>query len=529
MITQLFIPSFVGNYAVLQQRIVGCEVNKYELRAAVVVARGYKRTIENYFTVLIDQNNVLPFPDRLEKAFNELRELVGHHDLLHIVLPGSLIIYKEIFVPFVDAHKIKKIIPFEVEPLLPFAIHDVYIDSMILDSFEGQSRVLVAACRKEQADEYTQAAQRANLKVHKVTADLFEWIAFVRAIPEYKAIMEPFAIIDLDIYSTNILIMQHGQLVASRFIPRGILQAPLSAKTGEEITPDYVTRYGLQDDRIKKSIDSLIQDIRLTIDSSLEKENIESLSRIFIAGFGYDISSIVEHFTNYLQIPVEKFYAHKIIHNGTISSRQQQGVPGGFEVALGAALLLPETQDTNLNKWVAAYEEQKLMTGRIITSLILAGLIILTLGIYSFFSIRSLYKESYQSEQEAIASLKKVFTLRKTGSLQTTLNAARQELAKEKTIWFALSTGNRFSFLTYLQELSTRIDREGLGLDLKRLTIKSGEGNEDVLTLEGTVNGYDALRSFEESLAASQLFTNIPKLQETKFTLTLFIEKKTSE
>ena len=54
-------------------------------------------------------------------------------------------------------------------------------------------------------------------------------------------------------------------------------------------------------------------------------------------------------------------------------------------------------------------------------------------------------------------------------------------------------------------------------------------GGDDTLTIEGSVKDYDALRALEEALIDSKLFRVVPKLQETKFVISLVIDKKGGE
>jgi Tfp pilus assembly protein PilN len=132
-------------------------------------------------------------------------------------------------------------------------------------------------------------------------------------------------------------------------------------------------------------------------------------------------------------------------------------------------------------------------------------------------------QEINASEREAIALLKtKIPALAKRplGSLDTARRTAQAEVDREKTVWFALSPQSRASFLLYLQELFTRIDADGLGLIVTRLTL-----NEDSMLIEGSVKNYEALNRFEEDLRQSKLFINVPRLEELKFSAKIGLSK----
>ena len=85
------------------------------------------------------------------------------------------------------------------------------------------------------------------------------------------------------------------------------------------------------------------------------------------------------------------------------------------------------------------------------------------------------------------------------------------EITKEEDIWFSFSSQTRHSFLTYLYDLSTMIDRDTLGLDLKKMTF-----NKNGITLDGSVRSFDAVEELIKQLKNTNLFTQVPNLQKTE-------------
>ena len=145
----------------------------------------------------------------------------------------------------------------------------------------------------------------------------------------------------------------------------------------------------------------------------------------------------------------------------------------------------------------------------------------------SIFTIRSLSSEIKASETEAITLLQRQLGLtivkgKKGGavSLDSVNAQANSEIAKKENIWFALSNENRFSFLAYLQELSTRLNREELGLDLRQIIISK---DANTMTLEGQVKNFEALRMLEDDLNQSTLFQLVSKPQDLKFNVKIIL------
>ena len=505
MLRNIFLPDTIGTYYLFTQRIIGFEIGKTHVFATVIKAYGKKRVIEQLIEEPIVTDSTLNYNEQVSGAIKAVLRKVGPYDRIYTALSSSVVVFKELTVPFVNLQKIKMIIPFEVESLLPFALHDAVIDAIVtrIDTATQQSEVIVAAVKNDYIQEHIQLFEAADVSPQKITVDMLELYGFFSSIPEYAELQGPVAVIDLSYSATRIIILLNGQLKIVRFLAKNFQSS------------------------------NFLADIQFTLQTSLAKlpKNFNNFTTIFLTGIGSETPDITESIHTLMQAPCELLYAHKIIKNGTITTKNQIGIPSTFVISLATALSSSITDQFNLRQNYVSASEDRLLTQQLITAVIFMILIITSYSLHSFFTVRSLSKEAENSEKEAIDTLKKVFTLKSARtSLDAANKAARVELAKEEAIWFSLSTQNRFSFLTYLEELSSRIDRQGLGLDLRRLAIKSNEGTgEDILTLEGQVKDYNALRSLEEALNESKMFKSVQKLQETKFAITLVLDKAQRE
>ena len=505
MLRNIFLPDEIRTYYLFTQRIIGFEVGKTHVFATVIKTYGKKRVIEQLIEEPISADPASNYNEQVSAAIKAVLKKAGPYDSIFTALSSSVVVFKELTVPFVNLQKIKMIIPFEVESLLPFALQDAVIDAIVTktDTATQQSEVIVAAVKNDYIQEHVQLFETAGVSPQKITVDMLELYGFFSSIPEYAQLQGAVAVIDLSHSATRIIIMLNGQLKIVRFLAKNFQSS------------------------------NFLADIQFTLQTSLAKlpKSFNNFTTILLTGIGSETPDITESIHTLMQAPCEQLYAHKIIKNGTISTKNQIGIPSSFVISLATALSSSITDQFNLRQNYVSASEEKLLTQQLVTAAILMLLIITSYSLHSFFTVRSLSKEAENSEKEAIDTLKKVFTL-KSGrtSLDQANKTARVELAKEEAIWFSLSTQNRFSFLTYLEELSSRIDRKGLGLDLRRVAIKTNEGTgEDILSLEGQVKDYNALRSLEEALNESKMFTNVPKLQETKFAITMILDKAQRE
>jgi len=535
MILNIFIPESVGTYYVMPHRTVGIYIGHDFIHATVVKAMGEKRIIEKFLKEPIIQEQV---SEALKKILHE----VGSYNSISTAVPSSLAIFKEITVPFTDHEKIKLILPFEVEPLLPFPLSEAVLDFIVIgvDETNKNSTILIAALKKEQLQEHLDIFSNAGVTPDRVTIDLLEIYGLYKSIAEYAKIPGTVVLLDIGMHTTNILVMMDGSLKMIRVLNKGIafiinsLMREIKNVTEPEAY-NLLFKSGFNEESVRTGAFDFFNEIQFTLQAALSKiVSIGTVQKVFLIGPGAEIPHLTEFLTQFMNCPCDIMYMHKIIQDGIVIASSQERIPHDFYVSFATALSSTVTRDVNMRADYASKTEENLLFMQTIVAICLGLLIITTFSVYSFLTLRTFSNEAFNSEKESIEKLKKVFTFSKKGTIATlqTANAlALAELKKEEDIWFALSSGNRFSFLTYLQELSSRIDREKLGLDLKKLIIRGGQGNtEDTMTLEGSVKDYDALRTFEEALNSSKMFKNIPKLQEPKFgTITFALEKNERE
>ena len=122
------------------------------------------------------------------------------------------------------------------------------------------------------------------------------------------------------------------------------------------------------------------------------------------------------------------------------------------------------------------------------------------------------------ARKTALVELQKEFDVIEN-SLAAAIDNAQAKLTALETIWNEASGASRFSCLKYLQELSSLIDREAIGLDLKQLIM-----NRKNIILNGEVRNYPELKIFEKELSKSKFFRLGFIPQEKKFEIKLFIK-----
>ncbi len=78
-------------------------------------------------------------------------------------VPGDMLITRQLSIPFRERSKIDKVIPFEVEPLVPFPIQDLEISYRVLSREKGKSDLLVYALPKNILDQRSSLFEEAGI------------------------------------------------------------------------------------------------------------------------------------------------------------------------------------------------------------------------------------------------------------------------------------------------------------------------------------------------------------------------------
>jgi Tfp pilus assembly PilM family ATPase len=480
MIKNIFIPEYIGGYYIFPKKIVGIEINAAHIYAAILSASGRSRTIEKLLDEPIAPSNTLSFEERVIHALKALAPKLGTFDEIRCAIPSSSIVFKELSVPFTGLKKIKTIVPFEVESLLPFSLDQATIDSIVTleDKEAPRTDILVAAVKNDTIADYTRYFEQAGLELNKLSVDIFELYGLWKTIAQSD---KNCALIDIEQEFTRLALIMHGQLKYVRVIPRGASSEP----------------------------DDLISEISLSIDAYIQRlKTPEALGKVILAGV--EMADFAEKIGLQLKSPVQLLQPRQLIHNALFQSKVTT-LPSYFLVSIAKALSTPTTQEFNLKQ--TDKKENSLINAQLIAMGALLLLIFISFSLYSFFRVRNLRLAYRAAEAEALQELKRNFKLKPAQSvtLEAANKAAANELKRQETAWRHLSPENRYAFLRYMTELSRCINPKDSQLELSSLSIK-----DDVIKLYGSVPGYQQLTKLQNQLACP-LFKKIGKLQDINF------------
>lgn len=535
MIKNIFLPEQVQGYYLVPINILGFDIGKSSVKAALIYCRRKEMVIQRFFEVPLGASST-DYQERAVAAIKTILEQAGTYDKIISALPSSQAIFKELKLPFIGIDTIKKVISYEVEPLLPFSLHDAVIDCIITkeNKEENSSEILVAAVQNQYIAHHLALFEAAGAQPEKVTIDMFALYGLYSIIPAYANLKGGVVLLEIEAQSTRMAYVYNGQLKFIRTLPKGLSDQAraVAHQTGmsEQEAYESIIRYGLETDgdqpstgAIKQAFGSIFNDILFTMQSfTSQTKPAQSISKILLFGTSAGIKGLAESITDLSRVPTEIFQVNSLVHNG-FGINAKVSIPQQNMVSLATALPRTPTHGFNLRQKEFSLMDtglfmQQVVVGGLLLSLILGGL--LALGIWQILSMK---KEARQSEQEVVETLKeKVKKIpESTTGIDEALDEAKAAINQEEKIWSAFTGASRSRFLEYLLELTTRLDKQKLGLDLEKLTITG-----DTIVLKAQVRGYEELRILEQELRSSKLFSFVESPQDPKFTMTIRLAKK---
>lgn len=503
MITRLFIPEKIQDYYVLGKRIIGFDIGKTHISATRSYVHGRSISIEKSLSVELTTGTQLDYHERATKAIQEILSQLGNGHTIVSSLSNSVVFFKELTLPFTEQEKIAQVLAYEIEPLLPFSLDQAVYDFIITQTGVEQATVLVAVVLKTVIAEHVVLFEAAGAYPDQITVDLFSLYKLYRAIPAYKNLTGLVIIVDTSFSSTTIAMVYNGVLTYVRVMPQGLTSLVQHIHEGGQITLN------------EAAVSAFVDTIDMTITGFKQRGQTDTSIHILALGPGSEVPAFVDALTRTFE-HVQVVQEQALVQSGIVCASH---VTCAQLISVGASL--PEDNPCNLlpevNTRIDTIVSKQLITAGILAVCILVGLIGST-----YWKIHRLNSVFKKSERELLATLDTTLGVSEK-KVADGLEQARRKVEDQDRIWFSFSSQTRSSFLTYLQKISTKINKRELGLTAKKLTM-----SHDLISLEGRVKDIQALVLLEEALKATNLgIVSIP--QEPIFVITITLAKKRNE
>jgi len=529
MIRNVLLPESYNGYYLFQTRIVGIHIAHSALYATIIVARGRALTIEQYMYEPLEVSLELSFQERAGAAIARLKDRIGVYDRMHIAVPSADGIYKELTLPFSDQNKIEMVAPFEIEDSLPFSLDEAVIATVATQSLQEETHVMCVVYRRSTIDAYLAPFEEQGLLPDVITSDAMAYYLAFSHVRSFRQEEHVVSYLDIDLNESRMWVLDHGRFRLVRTLRHGVQSiCDITADSYQELK-QVVQACGMTREEIQKS--PLYRDIQFTIAAANRMLGPEKqVSHVIITGLGSEASHIADAFTATLSLPASIMNANMPLRMEHISTQTNTHVPAAFITSVATALPQPQNKTCQITRGTVTKREEVLRFKQIGVATGLTILFFASFLAYSIYRSHVLQDELDRRNEETLAKLTKTFDLskqqRQKGIDTLIKNSIPNRLSQEETLWFSLSQRRTFSFLYYLQELSTHIDRKQLGLDLKKLEMRrDSKTGKETIKIDVSVADYNALRVLRESLKNTKLFASVPRFQELSFEETLTIEQ----
>lgn len=534
MIQDVFLPEKIGNYFLFTQRIVGIDITKTHIHASLIVAKGSQISIAKFISESLNGEQQTQ-EERVIAMLPKVLETIGSKHQIHTALPSSVVVFKELRLPFMTHDKIEMVINFEVEPLLPFPAKDAIIDFIITSTNkeEKTAQVLVAAVQKRHLAEHLSLFEQAGCNPKVVTVDMFALYGMYSQIPPYQLLNGSVVLLDMNMHTTSMIIVHQNQLRIIRTLPYGIASVAKNAGSSADLKPqqimDHLLRFGSEqgsnkdmNGAIKNSLEEFFNKVQFAVSSTMNQLQSSKPEKIILCGPGAEIKNISSFAQEHLSSPCEIFDIQKITENKQYTIAKGVTLTQPALLSIAYALPVPILENFNLRIGEFAPSQERLFLKQFITAAVLILCLFGILITHTFMQTRTLRSEITASQEEAVEALKERFPAipEEDDELDEVVKAASSELEQEEVVWRAFSSKTRTSFLEYLLELTSRINKQELGFIPEQISIADGAQGE--ITIKAKVRDYDALTKLENSLNESKLFTRVEGQNTPDFTMKIF-------
>jgi type IV pilus assembly protein PilM len=504
MILEIFLPDKIGKTRLLSQRILGFSINEDVVSASKVYVSGSKTVVEKLAKETIEPGSDETYQQRAANAIKKIIADIGSYHKIRVAIPASLVVFKEHKVPFMDAHKIRMIIDYEIEPMLPFSLDDAVIDFVITEQFKEKqaSQILVVASRIQDLEGVLSIYRAAGVEPDYLTVDLLALYGLYQQIPEYAAIGPGSVLIDLGQRFTRVAFLQNGELRLTRTIPKGIMTIvdQVSSETGipfDQIQ-GHLDKYGVNksgnetlDQSLETHLVNHLNDIQFTLNSfSLKLNFFEGIAKLLFTGVGAQLQGFMELVTSTLQITAQVFDAEKIFESKVIKNKVSRGIRSWHPYVFALATTLPseEQSEFNLRRKKLALIRQDLIKKQVV---IAAGIVVIMFAVVAgrgYLQLYGLNQIIKRTSQQEMKRLKKIFppkskVLKKT-DLKRVLKDAEALVGEKEDMWAPFAQ-QRLRPLEIMHELTRIIDKKSFDVTVDEVIINTDEDGVPRVELTG--------------------------------------------
>lgn len=577
MVKDILVPSKIGNSYLFSKKVLSFEITQIAVHALLINCKGDAVVIQNKMSIALKDFSVLSVISAIKKIVST----IGKYDEIVTALPSNFVVFKELRLPFLGYEKLEMIMAYEVEPLLPFALDQAVIDFVVVDEnlAARSSTVLVAAALKKDVDEQVSLFEKAGVVLSLMTVDMFSLYAFYKyalyadssapKISLKNKLLSFFkkvdpnnrltfknstgfsandnsvdVFVDIGYQGMNILYMASGILKGVRAVPCGVSDIAQMVSKKLDLSYYDVMQHVMHkensevyEESMQKEFDLLFEHIARTLSffENQIKHEYKAPQRIVFSGLGSSLTNFTESARNFFDMPVVILNIETFLTALHITSLDKKPFSVSSVSNLATVIFGKYNDSCNLLKSFANKNDNILLSKQLGMIILLTVAAIGGVLWHSLSELQRWDRAYVTSKKELTTALQTTMGIdvKSERNLKDVVTKAEATLKNEHKLWFSFSKQTEQSYLKYLQDLSVHIDREAIGLDVKKLVMRP-----DLVTITGALRGnpsYDledgfaALPVFKEELSELTYLQLVEEARSPElFTIQLKIKDKGS-
>ncbi len=505
----------------MSRKILGLDIGSHSIKAVLVreafgkiePVRFIERPVTNGDTQAI-----------IKSIFQEGRL---NPDIVISSVAGNNVSVHYLNIPFSDEAKISRVVPNEVENLIPFPIEDMIIDQVILSKGNGTkpnggSTVCVALIKKNTLQNHINTLKGASVDTKVIE---IESLALYHAFMQWYKIEETVALLDIGAARTNLCIVSKGKPALVRTFNRGgnnvtaaikdacggsmeeAEERKLSAEINQNPPIPPLEKGGTGgfdlSSAIKKGLSPLVAELLQSL-HAYEINNNDNISKLYISGGGARLHNLDRFLYAELNMDIETFSIPD-----DFMQKLQGGADANYTLATGIGLALcgarkKHAVGLNFKKGEQiSRKETKVNIGK--TIYIIAAIIsVIILGFADFYS-----KFQYRQDRYNVvkAEMRKVYmeTFPEAKNIVDEVQQSKSAVEELRKKVEALGGGSKgvITSLDTLNTLSEKVPKD-MQVDVDDIMIDKSK-----IRVQGETDSFESVEKLKKEFETVSFFKKV--------------------
>jgi hypothetical protein len=477
----LFFPRYFKGKPLFPITKIALHIEHTVVQVAYIKDTRNKTILTNLEEYPINPGDNRTYTQRLTATLKKIAPKIPKNAEVIVSFPSSKVVIKELTLPFLDAEKIRMVVEYEIEAVIPFKLENALIDFVIISQSEVKeaSTILVVAAQKEEVKRLLDQLSKADINADCITLDLFSSVSLFGQLPTYNKLKHAYALIDIGPQSTRMVLINNQIIIATRTITKGS-DVPIKNSDEIDVSIDATTHLA-----------KLFDEIAFTLNSfEMKQTQTFDIEKLFCISSPTTYAAFEQYAAKAIHIPCEMLATEQITNNTHIQSTVNL-TPQSWQTysrALGTGLLKPLFEAFTLRR----KELEISPIPSIIRNLITAGSILVCagalLGLYGYMQIQEGKELITSLEEKEIQRLRHALPSDSPAAKKRNLKALAKEvethIQEQEEIWSTFAA-QRLRPLEILQELTALFNKKKFDLDIEHIHIGSDSATQSPIEVKG--------------------------------------------